>query len=118
MTTFAEVKNVLDTLASTHDIVRMKQKHGGAAFNWDTAENLRNAVAKITGATFRLIAPEFVGNGKADNTYLVRLLSGPIDEENLPQMPFRGPAASNDQIKIVRNWINEGALDDNTDCTA
>jgi len=117
MTTFAEVKGVLDTLVATHNIARMKLKHGGAAFNWDTAENLRNAVAKITGTTFRMIAPDCVGNGKADETYLVRLLSGPIDEEDLPQMPFRGPTATNDQIKIVRNWINEGALDDKGDCT-
>src|SRR5215510_13330821 len=111
MTTFAEVKNVLDTLASSHNIQRMKLKHGGAAFNWETAQNLRNAVALISGTTIPLIEAGCIGNGRADDTHLVRLLSAPIDEENLPQMPLHGPFASNDQIKIVRNWINEGALD-------
>lgn len=114
MTTFVEVKNVLDILVATKDIPRMKQKHGGARFSWNTAEDLRNAVALITGTTYRLIEPGCVGNGKADETHLVRLLSGPIDDEDLPQMPFRGPAATRDQIKVIRDWINEGALDDKT----
>src|SRR5712672_3659208 len=112
MATFAEVKRTLDTLVAMRDIPRMKLKHGGNRFSWDTAEDLRTAVAVITGTTRWLIAPDCVGNGRADETYLVRLLSGPIDEEDLPQMPFRGPVATRDQIKVIRDWINAGALDD------
>lgn len=112
MTTFAEVKSTLDTLVATKDIPRMKLRHGGDRFSWATADDLKNAVAVIAGTTYRLIAPDYVGNGRADETYLVQLLSGPIDDEGLPRMPFGGPAATHDQIKVIRNWINEGALDD------
>src|SRR6266571_3123241 len=107
MATFAEVKRTLDVLVAMRDIPRMKLRHGGNRFGWDTAEDLRNAVALIGGTTYRLIAPDCIGNCRADETYLVRLLSGPIDDEDLPQMPFRGPAATRDQIKVIRDWINE-----------
>lgn len=114
MAAFSEVKGVLDALVAMHDIASMKERHGGERFSWDTAEKLRNAVALITGAQYWLIAADCIGNGRADETFLVRLLSGPIEEESLPQMPFGGPIATADQIKIIRDWINQGALDDET----
>ncbi|MER9026140.1 hypothetical protein NKI01_26920 [Mesorhizobium sp. M0815] len=112
MATFVAVKNTLDALVAMADIPRMKRRHGGDNFSWNTAEELRNAGAQIAGTAYRLIAPECVGNGKADETFLVRILSGPLDQEDLPQMPFRGPFATINQIKVIRDWINEGALDD------
>lgn len=112
MTTFLDVKTTLDALVAGRDIPRMKTRHGGQLFSWSTAEELRNAVATIDGKTYRLVAPEFVGNGKANQTYLVRILSGPLDEDDIPRMPFAGPPATGPQIKIIRDWINEGALDD------
>ncbi|TRC87887.1 hypothetical protein FJV80_12170 [Mesorhizobium sp. WSM4310] len=112
MATFTDVKNTLDALVAMKDISRMKLRHGGDSFSWTTAGELRSAVAQIGGTAYRLIPPEFVGNRKADETYLVRILSGPIDEEDLPQMPFRGPFATANQIKVIQDWINAGALDD------
>lgn len=112
MATFTEVKTTLDALVAMKDIQRMKLRHGGDNFSWATAADLRNAVAQVTGMTYRLIAPELVGNGRANETFLVRILSGPIDEEDLPKMPFRGPFATPAQVKVIQDWIDEGALDD------
>lgn len=112
MATFSEAKGVLDSLAAKHDIARMKLRHGGDQFSWDTVEKLRNAVAIISGVQFPLIAADCIGNGRADETFLVRLLSGPIEDELLPQMPLGGPIATADQIKVIRDWINGGACDD------
>lgn len=114
MATFSQVKAILDDLVRGKDLVRMRNKHGGAAFSWDTADALRKAVAVIDSVTppYRLIDPKFVGNGQADQTYLIRLLLGPIDEEGLPQMPRGGPVATSTQVQVIRNWINGGALDD------
>ncbi len=109
---FSDVKKTLDDLVATKDLGRMRQRHGGDRFRWDTPNQLRDAVAMITGVEYRLISTDCIGNGKADQTYLVRLLSGPIVEEDLPQMPFRGPIATHDQIEVVRDWINSGAKDD------
>ncbi len=116
MATFSEVKAILDGLVAERDLVRMRNKHGGAAFSWDNAESLRNAVAKIDLVTppYPLIDPQHVNNGQADQTYLVRLLSGEIEEENLPRMPLDGPYATSTQIQTIKDWINEGALDDPT----
>lgn len=112
MATFQEVKATLDHLVEGRDIPRMKVTHGGNLFNWDTAEGLRTAVADIFGTKYRLIDPSLVGNGRADETFLVQLLMGPLEEDDIPRMPFRGPFATSDQIKVVRDWINEGACDD------
>ena len=122
MASFSQVKALLDWLVRGRDLDRMRNKHGGAAFGWDTAEALRQAIAVIDPLTppYRLIDPQFVGNGRADQTYLVRLLKGSIDEENLPRMPRGGPFANSTQVQIVADWINEGALDDQIpeqDCT-
>src|SRR5690348_1473639 len=107
MATFSQVKAILDALVRGRDLVRMRNKHGGAAFSWETADALRKAVAVIDPITppYRLIDPQFVGNGKADQTYLIRLLTGPIDEELLPQMPRGGPFATPSQVQIIRDWI-------------
>ena len=112
MVTFANVKTTLDQLIKGRDIPRMKITHGGDAFSWDTAHELREAVAVIFGATSRLVDPALVGNGRADETYLIQILMGPLDEQDIPRMPFRGPFATADQIRIIRDWINDGARDD------
>jgi hypothetical protein len=112
MTTFAEVKATLNHLVEDRDIPRMKVTHGGNLFSWDTAEELRNAVAEIFGTTYRLIDPALVGNGRADETFLVQVLMGPLEEEDIPRMPFHGPFATADQINVIRDWINNGACDD------
>jgi len=112
MATFADVKSTLGQLVQGTDIPRMKSAHGGKTFSWDTAEDLRDAVAIIFGNTYRLIDPALVGNGRADETYLVQVLMGPIEDKDIPRMPFRGPFATADQVKVIREWINDGARDD------
>jgi hypothetical protein len=113
MATFAQVKSILDSLVVGKDPVRLRNKHGGAAFGWETAQALRDAVAVIAGDVYHLIDPAYVGNGQAGQTYLIRLLLGPIPEEDLPRMPRGGPIyANHDQVNVIREWINEGALDD------
>ncbi|WP_445220508.1 hypothetical protein ACKWRH_10845 [Bradyrhizobium sp. Pa8] len=117
MVTFSDVKTTLGQLVEGRDIPRMKITHGGNAFSWDTAGELRNAVAVIFGTTYRLIDPALVGNGRADETFLVQVLMGPLDDQDIPRMPFRGPFATADQIKVIRDWINDGAGDDASACT-
>ena len=113
MPTFAQVKTILDGLVAGRDLVRMRNKHGGNIFNWETACALRNALARFPGEEYRLIAPEFVGNGRANETYLIRVLSGSLSEEDIPRMPLGGPIfATAKQIQVIRQWIDEGALDD------
>jgi hypothetical protein len=112
MVTFADVKTTLGQLVQGRDIPPMKITHGGDAFSWDTPQDLRDAVAVIFGANYRLIDPALVGNGRADETYLMQVLMGPLEDQDIPRMPFRGPYATADQIKIIRDWINDGARDD------
>jgi len=114
MATFANVKIALDKLVEGRDIPRMKLTHGGNFFSWGTAEELRNAVAEIFGTTYRLIDPAFVGNGRADETFLIQVLMGPLDDQGIPRMPFRGPFATGPQLQTIREWINQGACDDVT----
>jgi hypothetical protein len=114
MATFSQVKDILNRLISTEDFERVQLRHGGERFGWATAAALRSAVAAIAGNEFWLIAADCIGNGKANETYLIRLLSGPIEEEGLPRMPFELTPATAEEIRIIRDWINEGAQDDRT----
>lgn len=45
--------------------------------------------------------------GDPDNSYLVERIEGTIP----PQMPLVGAPLSSDQINTIRQWIDEGALD-------
>ena len=109
MATFSQVKAILDQLVAGKDPTRLKAKHGGNAFRWDTADTLRNAVVSFSKGQYRLIDPAMIANGKGAQTNLVRILSGPFG--GYPQMPFRGPYASPAQIQTIQDWIDEGAKD-------
>jgi hypothetical protein len=47
----------------------------------------------------------------ADETFLIQVLMGPLEDQNIPRMPFRGPFATGPQVQVIREWINEGACD-------
>ncbi len=111
MPTYSQVKTILDQLVGGKDPTRLKFKHGGNALRWDTAEALRNAAVSFPGEQYRLIDPTMIANGKGAQTYLVRILSGPLVKEGYPQMPFGGPYATAAQIQTIQDWIDEGAKD-------
>ncbi|MBI2958099.1 MAG: c-type cytochrome [Chloroflexi bacterium] len=48
-----------------------------------------------------------ISAGQADNSLLYGVLVGP--SSGVPQMPPGGAAVPPDQLKLVRDWINEGA---------
>ncbi|HSI61845.1 MAG TPA: hypothetical protein VLE43_01965 [Candidatus Saccharimonadia bacterium] len=113
MATFSEVKAILDGLVAGRDPQRLRNKHGGPQFGWETAEALRGAKARFPGEVYPLLDPTLVGNGRADETYIMRILSGPLEEEGFDRMPQDGPVyATAAELQTIRDWINEGALDD------
>lgn len=56
-----------------------------------------------------LIEDDKVGNGRAEETNLVRILRGPIG--GYRRMPSGGPYLSPDEIKEIAQWIDEGMPD-------
>ena len=80
----------------------VKAKHG-ASFSWDTPEKLAASVAKGK----RLIQPGKVGNGKAHETILIRILKAPVPSLG-PQMPRGGPYLKKLEIAEIAHWIDSG----------
>jgi len=82
----------------------MKAAHDGH-IGWETKEEL--AESKPYGK--QLIEADKVGNGKAEETYLIRILRGPIG--GFRRMPSRGPYVSPGEIAEIADWINAGMPD-------
>lgn len=113
MATFAQVKAILDGLVAGRDPVSLRNRHGGNAFRWDTAACLRAATAQVFGTTYPLIDSAYVHNNRADETFLIRVLTNGIPEDGIDPMPYGGPIyASPQQVQVICDWINEGAQDD------
>ncbi|MBI5252565.1 MAG: cytochrome c [Desulfomonile tiedjei] len=83
---------------------RMRGAHDGH-IGWETKEEL----ASSSPYEKQLIDPAKVGNGKAEETNLVRILRGPIG--GYRRMPSGGPYLSPNEIKEISEWINAGMPD-------
>jgi hypothetical protein len=108
-TKFADVKALLDKA-----VAGWREAHGrepnlsqhSASFGWTTRAELLSA--KAFGK--RLIAPEFIGNGRGRETALVVALTTGVSP--FPRMPSDGPFLTEDEIATIAAWIDLGAPDD------
>ena len=76
----------------------------GETFQWETAEQLRNAKAFAK----RLIAPELIGSGRGAETNLVLALA---TDRFGARMPIGGPYLSDAEVQVLVDWIDAGAPD-------
>ena len=106
---WARIKEILD-----NSIVRWQQEHGREPkmkivheghVGWGTKEELAqsNPFGKI------LIEPDKVGNGRAAETNLVRILTSFIG--GYRRMPSGGPYLSKEEIDEITQWIDAGMPD-------
>lgn len=110
--TFAAIKAILDHLVLGKE-ADLKLIHG-AHFGWTSLDELKAAFVEKNGHQYRLIDPALAGNGRARETYLVRILTAGItlDGRDYPQMPFRGNIngehATADELARIAAWIDAG----------
>lgn len=103
------IQEILDTV-----LVRWQDEHGREPklkasheghLGWATKEEL----AESKPYDKQLIEPDKVGNGRAEETNLVRILRTTIGAYR--RMPSGGPYLSNDEIKEIAEWIDAGMPD-------
>ncbi len=107
--TWSRIKEILDTALvrweeDNERAPHLKVAHEGH-IGWETKEELAGSdpYGKV------LIEEDKVGNGKAEETNLVRILRGPIG--GYRRMPTGGPYLSPDEIKEIAEWIDAGMPD-------
>lgn len=83
---------------------KMKAVHEGH-IGWDSKHEL----AKSSPYDKQLIEPEKVGNGRAEETNLVKILRRNIG--GFRRMPSRGPYLPNEEIDEIVRWIDAGMPD-------
>jgi hypothetical protein len=108
-TKFADVKAVLDkAIAGWRDANGREPDLSlhSATFGWTNRAELLSAEAFGK----RLIAPEFIGNGRGRETALVVALTTGVS--GFPRMPLDGPFLTEDEIATIAAWIDLGAPDD------
>jgi hypothetical protein len=103
------VKEILDGIlkkwiAEHGRTPKMNVVHQGP-IGWETKEEL----AASTPYEKQLIEPDKVGNDRAAETNLVRILRGPIGGNR--RMPSGGPYLSPGEIGEIVDWINAGMPD-------
>ncbi|HSI04962.1 MAG: hypothetical protein ACAI38_09625 [Myxococcota bacterium] len=101
---FSEVQSALNGIIGRWTASRGREPdlsdvHYGD-IRWGTPNELLNSNA----FGYPFIAPELRGNGRADETNLVRVLSG--THPDMPRMPLGGPYATDQELATIRNWIN------------
>ncbi len=99
---FSEVKAAMDAIIGRWTAQRGREPDLDVHFGdirWGTPEQLLNSNA----FGYDLIAPELRGNGRADETSLIRVLTG---TGGMPRMPLGGPYATDQEVATIRNWIN------------
>ena len=82
----------------------MKVAHDGQ-IGWETKEEL----AESNPYGKQLIESDKVGNDRAEETNLIRILRGPIG--GFRRMPSRGPYLAPNEISEIAQWINAGMPD-------
>jgi hypothetical protein len=107
---FADVKAILDSLVSGHGWDDLTFLHGNA-FGWADKAALANAVVRpfSSGPAFRLIDPSLVGVGRAKETNIYIALT--VGIAGFERMPLGGPYATDEQLAVIAEWIDEGMPD-------
>jgi hypothetical protein len=85
----------------------MKAVHEGH-IGWETREEL----SESTVFGLPLIEPDKVGNGRANETNLIKILRRNIG--GYRRMPSRGPYLSQEEIREIADWIDAGMPEDET----
>jgi hypothetical protein len=105
---FEAVKTILDALVAGRE-GDLKLIHGDS-FSWRTKDELLSVVVDPGGtSTFRLIDPELARQKRAKDTFLYIALARGVDF--FPRMPLNGPFATDEQMLVIENWINDGMPD-------
>lgn len=103
------IKEILD-----NSLKRWQEAHGRAPrleiahdghLGWETKEEL----AESNPYGKQLIEPDMVGNGRAEETNLVKILRTYIG--GYRRMPSGGPYLPDDEIREIVDWINAGMPD-------
>lgn len=98
----------LDRWAAEHGRKpKMKAVHEGH-IGWETREEL----SESTVFGLPLIEPDKVGNGRANETNLIKILRRNIG--GYRRMPSRGPYLSQEEIREIADWIDAGMPEDET----
>jgi hypothetical protein len=108
--TWARVKEILDKAME-----RWKAEHGRdpkmeAVHQSPMSWNTKNELLESEPYGLKLIEPEKIGNGKGEETNLVKILKRNIG--GYRRMPSRGPFVPEAEIEEIVNWINAGLPDD------
>ncbi len=82
----------------------LKVSHDGG-LGWETKEQL----ARSAPFDLQLIEPDKVGNGKARETNLIKILTRNVG--GYRRMPSRGPYLSAEEIDEIATWIDNGMPD-------
>lgn len=110
---FAEVKAILDQTIADWKLKtnsgadpQLDDAHSTANFLWQTADELRSAIA----FGMPLIQEDVVGvhTKKGDQANLVIALKTGI--EGFPHMPPGGPYRTDEEIQVIIDWIDGGCL--------
>lgn len=106
MATWLRIRQILDT-----SLERWKAEHGREPkmkavheghIGWETKEELAESV--VYG--LQLIEPDKVGNGRAEETNLIKILRRNIG--GYRRMPSRGPYIPSEEIAEIAQWIDAG----------
>jgi hypothetical protein len=106
---WSRIKQILDGAME-----RWKNEHGRDAkmrgahegrISWNTKEDL----AMSSPYDKLLIDPDKVGNGRSEETNLIRILRGPIG--GYRRMPSGGPYLTKEEIEEIASWIDAGMPD-------
>lgn len=108
---FAKVKQILDRQTKEWETDRgrppeLTNRHQNELFGWADRDQLLEAEAR----RLPLIQPDMIGNDRAEETNLVRILRGRLRQ--FPRMPHNGPYMNDIDINFIASWIDNGCLDD------
>lgn len=126
MTSFADVKAILDTIRDNFDWDGVLQIHSARGthlehpLDWQTKAQLQavevwrfEGSGGQTAVKYKLI--DVADGKKAQDTYLIKALSGSfkkqVDAGEYPRMPHNGPYLSPDNIETIAKWIDDGMPD-------
>ncbi|HEX6830386.1 MAG TPA: hypothetical protein VF090_02445, partial [Methyloceanibacter sp.] len=106
---FAQIKAIVDRLIAGRDD-DMPLVHG-EGFGWKDKSAFVKAVVMPFGdePSFRLIDPALIGVGRATETFLYQALTTGVS--GYPRMPFGGPYATDEELELIRDWIDTGTPD-------
>lgn len=106
---FARVKEILDNSIRRWETDQQREPHldvHGPSFHWNTREELLSGGVELGDMRFPFIAPDLIGNGRAEETWLIQYLRR--DGDMFVRMPSGGPYVPDAEIDEIANWINAG----------